>query len=309
MAGGYYLDFIQGELAFDEAEIYDPATGTWQYTGSLNVARQLHTATTLADGRILVTAGRNQNNAWLSSAEIYDPATGTWSLTSPMNRSRYAHTSTLLANGQVLVAGVPNVPNVNLLSVEIYDPASNSWLNAADAPEERWSHTATLLNNGDVLIAGGLQTSDASIGFDKVTAVLYTPDTGAPPPPTPSPTPSPTPTGPTEATISDLDGTSFWSSNRRWQATVAIQVVDDAGSPVANATVTGNWSGGTSGSASCSTNGSGLCSVTSNKIGQNKSSVTFTVNNVSHASLTYNPAANGDPDGDSNGTVITILKP
>lgn len=301
VAGGYYLDFIQGELVFDETEIYDPATGTWQYTGSLNVARQLHTVTTLADGRILVAAGRNQNNAWLDSAEVYDPATGTWSLTGAMNRSRYAHTATLLANGQVLVAGVPNVPNVNLLSVEIYDPANNVWFTATDAPEERWSHTATLLNNGDVLIAGGLQTSDASIGFDKVTAVLYTHDGGTPPPPPPA--------EPTDTHIGDLDGTSFWVNSRRWKTTVTIAVLDDLGSPVANAAVTGNWSGGISGSASCSTDGSGLCSITSSNIRKNKSSVTFTISNINHATLAYDPAANSDPDGDSNGTAITVLKP
>lgn len=42
---------------------------------------------------------------------------------------------------------------------------------------------------------------------------------------------------------------------------------------------------------------------------QNKSSVTFTISNISHATLTYDPAANNDPDGDSNGTAITVRKP
>jgi hypothetical protein len=30
---------------------------------------------------------------------------------------------------------------------------------------------------------------------------------------------------------------------------------------------------------------------------------------VTHASLTYDPAANTDPDGDSNGTFIRIRRP
>jgi hypothetical protein len=33
------------------------------------------------------------------------------------------------------------------------------------------------------------------------------------------------------------------------------------------------------------------------------------VTNVSHASLPYQPADNHDPDGDSNGTAITVSKP
>jgi hypothetical protein len=37
--------------------------------------------------------------------------------------------------------------------------------------------------------------------------------------------------------------------------------------------------------------------------------VNFTVNNVTHATLTYNAADNHDPDGDSNGTVIVVNKP
>jgi hypothetical protein len=36
--------------------------------------------------------------------------------------------------------------------------------------------------------------------------------------------------------------------------------------------------------------------------------VTFSVNSVA-AALPYTPAANGDPDGDSNGTSIVIIKP
>jgi hypothetical protein len=44
-------------------------TGTVTPTGSMATPRQLHSATVLADGTMLVN-GRN--------AEIYDPATGTW---------------------------------------------------------------------------------------------------------------------------------------------------------------------------------------------------------------------------------------
>lgn len=306
VVGGDTFDFVLGEITTGTAEIYDPATGTWQNTGSLSGPRRYHTATTLADGRILVAAGRDQNNAWLDSAEIYDPATGTWSLTGTMNQSRYAHTATLLLNGQVLVTGVPNVPGVDIYSSELFDPATGTWTNTTASPEERWNHSATLLDNGDVLVAGGTQTSNPSIGFDKVTAVLYTPDNNTPPPPPPTPTPPP---AATTSHISDLDGTSFWVNSRRWKATITITVLDDLGSPVANATVDGDWSGGISGSASCTTDSSGSCSITSDKIRKKKADVTFTVTNISHATLSYNAAANSDPDGDSNGTVITVLKP
>ena len=66
-----------GQVGMSSCELYDPATGIWSYTGSLNVPRFFHTATLLADGKVLVF-GNSQQYADLSS-EIYDPATGVWS--------------------------------------------------------------------------------------------------------------------------------------------------------------------------------------------------------------------------------------
>ena len=39
------------------AELYDPASGTWTATGSLNTARYFHTATLLPNGMMLVAGG------------------------------------------------------------------------------------------------------------------------------------------------------------------------------------------------------------------------------------------------------------
>jgi hypothetical protein len=38
-------------------ELYDPASGTWIATGSLNIGRGNHTATLLQDGTLLVAGG------------------------------------------------------------------------------------------------------------------------------------------------------------------------------------------------------------------------------------------------------------
>jgi hypothetical protein len=36
--------------------------------------------------------------------------------------------------------------------------------------------------------------------------------------------------------------------------------------------------------------------------------VTFTIVSATHATLTYKPANNHDPDGDSNGTTVSVTK-
>src|SRR5580765_7213382 len=82
-------------------EVYDPASGLWTNAGPLNVGRELHTATLLTSGLVLV-AGGFQN---IASAELFDPTTGQWSLTGSMHEPRYQHTATLLGDGRVLVTG------------------------------------------------------------------------------------------------------------------------------------------------------------------------------------------------------------
>src|SRR6185503_15388584 len=50
-------------------EEYDVASGAWSYTGGLNTGRRHHTATLLADGRVLATGGHSYE--W--RAELYEP--------------------------------------------------------------------------------------------------------------------------------------------------------------------------------------------------------------------------------------------
>jgi hypothetical protein len=123
------------------------------------------------------------------------------------------------------------------------------------------------------------------------------------------PTPTATPTSVPGSTVhvADLDGSSTPSGNR-WNANVTITVHNGSEGPVANATVSGSWSAGTTGTGSCVTNASGQCTITKNNIGGGVASVTFTVNNVTAAGQTYVAGSNHDPDGDSNGTAIVVPK-
>jgi serine protease AprX len=111
------------------------------------------------------------------------------------------------------------------------------------------------------------------------------------------------PTGGTTMHIADLDGSGV-SQGRRWTAMVTVRVVDNNGVEVNGATVTGTWRRGAV--STCTTDTSGTCLIEFAAKGRYD---IFTVSGVTHGSLTYDATANSDPDGDSNGTSITVNRP
>ena len=102
------------------AELCDAASGSWTATASLATARQVHTATLLPNGRVLVAGGFGSDNSSMASAELYDAASGSWTATGSLAGARGNHTATLLPNGQVLVAGGDDSSSDALASAELY---------------------------------------------------------------------------------------------------------------------------------------------------------------------------------------------
>jgi hypothetical protein len=110
--------------------------------------------------------------------------------------------------------------------------------------------------------------------------------------------------------VGDLDGSSA-PLGSNWNASVTIVIHDSLEDAVANATITGNWSNAGKGTSafSCTTDASGVCMVTKTGLRGSVSSVILTVTNVTHSASVYSSTSNHDPDGDSNGTTIVVLKP
>jgi N-acetylneuraminic acid mutarotase len=149
------------------------ASPPWSNTGSLNVARNQHTATLLLNGKVLVTGGFS--NVISASAELYDPSNGTWSNVSSMASTRYNHSATLLPSGKVLIVGGGNP--LSLASAELFDPSTNTWNNTGSLTTARVLHTATLMANGKVLVVGGTY-DDGNVSTVLNSAEIYDPAAG-----------------------------------------------------------------------------------------------------------------------------------
>jgi hypothetical protein len=171
VAGGCTRAGCGGTAAGRHAEIYDPHARTFGAGPAMVTARAGHTATPLADGRVLITGGYSaEGTAPLSTAELYDPATGRFAATGPMAVGRGAHTATLLPDGRVLVVG-GWAGTAALVDVEIYDPGSGTFGPAAPLPSPRSTHAAALLRDGRVLVVGGQSSRSTLVD----TAVRYDP--------------------------------------------------------------------------------------------------------------------------------------
>ncbi|MFO0760464.1 MAG: kelch repeat-containing protein [Byssovorax sp.] len=149
------------------AEVYDPAAGMFTEVASMSTRRRRHTATRLADGRVLVAGGHlyqanDDSGVSLATAEIYDPVKDQWFPVPPMKHARSRHTAALLGDGRVLVAGGASTESATA-SAELFDPKKKAWIDAPSMASARSSHTATALDNGAVLIAGGVDATSSAL--------------------------------------------------------------------------------------------------------------------------------------------------
>jgi hypothetical protein len=153
--------------ALQEAELYDPGSGTFATVAKMNVARAGHTVTLLPNGKVLIAGGGYQGGG--DTAELFEPATGSFTLTGRMSAARSSHTATLLPNGKVLIAGGGQ-------TAELYDPVTGLFTPTGSMATPRFWHTATMLPDGTVLVAGG---SMRYWGSETATTEIYDPATGS----------------------------------------------------------------------------------------------------------------------------------
>ena len=185
IVGGFYYEGVTGfqfPKTLPTAELYHPATGTFSATGSMQFAREEHTASVLASGKVLIAGGRYVEQIFLMRAyynypeneELYDPEAGTFAATGSMAYERRNHTASVLGSGKVLIAG-GSTGHSGSATAELYDPEAGTFTATGLMTRARMSHTASVLASGKVLIAGsGTRTTDLYYVVDE-TAELYDP--------------------------------------------------------------------------------------------------------------------------------------
>lgn len=310
-------DFFGGGVTIwsSRDQIFDPASLAATDVATPDVVRHGAQPVVLRDGRVLLAGGadgRDPAGAVVASASIYDPATNLWSAAAPMRQARTHHAAVRLPDGRVLVAGgtTADVGGTALSSVEIYDPIADTWTSGPGMPQAAGAATASGLAGGGIVVftdsgddlyepAQGAWTSTnggaPGIGIGSTTGLAYSLDGAAN-----AVLGNSAPSG--AAHVGDIDA-SRKKSGSKWTATATVLVSSATGQPVAGATVTGTWLSGVQ--TSCTTGTNGRCS---HSLGLRLADTVtqFAVTNVSHPSSAYQPSANSDPDGDSDGTRITI---
>ncbi|TMA97303.1 MAG: PKD domain-containing protein, partial [Deltaproteobacteria bacterium] len=190
VVGGVSNYTCAAEPVGTSAEIYDPATGLWSPTGSMQVARSSAAIALLADGNVLVAGGGNRCSRVWNSAELYDPATGEWTLTDGMSAARQSAAAVRLTDGRVLVAGgIGASPFASLATAELYDPANGTWAATGSMRNRRYwtfedmaalDNFLSLLPDGRVFTAGGVDRCGALFCARNIlnAAELYDPASG-----------------------------------------------------------------------------------------------------------------------------------
>jgi hypothetical protein len=180
--------------------------------------------------------------------------------------------ASLAPGASVTITGTASDSGGVVGGVEVSTDGGTTWHRASGRAS--WSYGWTATGTGTVTLmsravddSGNLQGTPASRTVTVSTPSAQTVSVGA------------------------LSGSAVATTTKGWQATVTVSVRNTSGAAVPNATVTGDFTFGGTG-LGCTTNGSGICSITSGNINKAKTSTTFTVRSISGSNMSYNPSGN-----------------
>lgn len=146
------------------SEVYDPATGTSQWTDSLALGNEVSPIVVLHDGRVLMTHRPPQ---------LFDPSTNQWELTGDFvqgprmpNGDHADHQLILMPDGEVVAIGYMSFsPPAYGRLVEVYDPNLGTWSLREPHDPVRSRPNLVLLPDERILVTGGRKEDPADPQF------------------------------------------------------------------------------------------------------------------------------------------------
>ena len=184
VAGG-----TDGQALITESELFDPQANAWTLlsnlvttqtdaymidaTGAFATVRQLHQATKMVNGNVLITGGfgaerldANQQPVGeiLKGAWLFDAAANKFTKVTDMPENRGWHEAALLSNGNVLVAaGMDQNVAASLISSAQFDANANTWTSAQMTAKHTWG--AALSVGNSTIIVGGVDATGGQQGI------------------------------------------------------------------------------------------------------------------------------------------------
>ena len=175
VVGGHDCD--GPELGIAMVNIFDPGTMTWTRGPDMEYRRWYPTATTLADGRVLVTAGSVMGLLdYVPYPELYDPKTNSWTTLAPASPAipNYAFVFQN-SDGRVIFAGSDEAK----MATYALDVDTQTW--STVDPRILDAGSGVMYRPGRILKAGSSYLSEPADNGGNVpsAATTYVLDTGA----------------------------------------------------------------------------------------------------------------------------------
>jgi hypothetical protein len=148
---------LTDDMGPHDATIFDPVTEQWSQGAMMNFGRYYPTATTLADGRILVQGGTTTCVSCIADIpEIYDPILNTWTQLGPTASKifkYYPHTF-VLPDGRIFVSSQDD----KAIASQVLDLTTQTWTTVDSRVFD--GHSAAMYLPGKVIKAGTATADD-----------------------------------------------------------------------------------------------------------------------------------------------------
>ena len=142
-----------GSDYFNESEIYDPSTNTWQVIGNMAQARIKGSLVCFSDGSVIASGGRNTPNTSAPGSEVLTGSLMNWTSTSPMFQPVTWQTTDLMPNDRLLVTGgivddnwSNSFTGVMTPTCEWYDKQNQRWFYAPQLNQARSYHASCFIH-------------------------------------------------------------------------------------------------------------------------------------------------------------------